>query len=75
MWGWDSSVSIATRHLLDGPGIEFWRGREFPHPSRAAVRPTEPTVQWVLGLFLGGKAAGAWRWPPTPHPAPGLKKE
>jgi hypothetical protein len=66
MWGWDSSVGIATRHVLDGPGIEFRCGRDFPHPSRPAVGPTEPTVQWVSGLFLARKAGGAWRWPPTP---------
>jgi len=28
--------------------------------------PTQPHRQWVPGLFLGGKAVGAWRWPPTP---------
>ena len=26
-------------------------------------------------VFLGGKAAGAWRWPPTHHLAPRLKRE
>jgi len=25
------------------------------------VGPTESTVQWVSGLFLGRKAGGAWR--------------
>jgi hypothetical protein len=26
-------------------------------------------------VFIGVKAAGAWRWPPTPNLAPRLKKE
>jgi hypothetical protein len=61
----DCSVGIATRYGLDGPGIESWRGRDFPHPSRPALGSIQPPVQWVSGLS-GGKAAGAWRWPPTP---------
>ena len=59
--GRDSSVGIVTRYGLDGPGIESrWR-RDFPHPSRPALGPTQPPIQWVPGLFPGGKAAGAWR--------------
>jgi hypothetical protein len=66
MTGRDSAVGIATRYGLDGLGIEIrWR-RDFPHPSRPALGPTQPPVQWVPGPFPGGKAAGAWRLPPTP---------
>jgi hypothetical protein len=30
--GWDSVVDIATHYGLNGPGIEPWWGRDFPHP-------------------------------------------
>ena len=56
-----SSVGIATRYGLDGPGIESRWGRVFPHPFRPALRLAQSPIQWVLGLFPGGKAAGAWR--------------
>jgi hypothetical protein len=63
-----SVVGIATRYGLDGPGIESrWR-RDFPHPSRPALGPTQPPIQWVL-VFSGGRPAGTWRWPPTPSSA------
>ena len=51
--GRDSSVGIATRYELDGGGIESRWGRDFPHPSRPALGPTQPPVQWVPGLSKG----------------------
>jgi hypothetical protein len=42
--GRDSSVGIATGYGLDGLGIESGWGRDFSHPSRPAVGPTQPPV-------------------------------
>jgi hypothetical protein len=56
--GWRSWYSGSLR--ADGPGIESRWGRDFPQPSRPALGPTQPPVQWVPGFFPGGKAAGAW---------------
>ena len=39
--GRDSSVGIATRYGLDGPGIE------------SQWRPTQPPIRWVPGLSWG----------------------
>jgi hypothetical protein len=64
--GRDSSVGTATRYWLDCPGIESRFGRDFANPSRPALVPTQLPIKWVPVLFPGGKAAGPWRWPPTP---------
>jgi len=59
--GRDNSVSVATRYGLDGPGIEFRWGRDFPHPPNPTLGPIQPPTQCVPDLFPGGKAAGARR--------------
>ena len=62
----DCSVVIVTDYGLDDPRIEFrWR-RDFPYLSIPNLGPTQSSIQWVLGLFLGDKAAGALRESPTP---------
>ena len=60
------SPNWAIRYGLDSLGIESrWR-RHFLHPSISALGPTQLPFKGVPDLFPGGKAVGAWRWPPTP---------
>jgi len=59
MVGRDSSVGIAIHCGLDGPANESPCGRNFPHPFRPALGPTQPPTQYVAGLFPEGKVAGA----------------
>ena len=47
--GLGSSVGIATDYGLDGPGSNPG-GDEIFRPSRPALGPTQPPVQWVSGL-------------------------
>jgi hypothetical protein len=56
--GWDSIVDIVTCYGLDGSQIESrsgggcgW-GRDFLYPSRLALGPTQPPVQWYNGYWL-----------------------
>jgi hypothetical protein len=51
--GQDSSVGTVTHYGLDGPGIETWWGRDFPHPSRLALGPTQPPIQGAQGFCWG----------------------
>jgi hypothetical protein len=66
--GRDSSVGIATRYGLEGRGIESRWGRDFLQPFRPALGPTSLLYNGFR-VFLGGKAAGVWRWTPTPSSA------
>jgi len=50
--GAGSSVGIATDYGLDGPGSNP-SGDEFFRPSRPALRPIQPPVKWVQGLYRG----------------------
>jgi hypothetical protein len=61
-----SSVGIATRYGLDGLGIESLWGRDFPQTSRPALGPTQPPIEWVLGLFRWLKRPGRG----VDHPPP-----
>jgi len=66
MVGGDSSVGVAIQCGLDGPGIKSRCERDFPHPSRQALGPTQPPTQWVVGLFPSTK----WPGPSFDHPLP-----
>jgi len=56
----DSSVGIAARYGLDGPGIESWWEVRFSAPVQTGH------IQWALGPFPGGKRPGHG----VDHPAP-----
>jgi hypothetical protein len=55
---WYRPVGIATRYLLEKPGISSQWRRDFQHPSRPSRGPTRPPIQWITGLFPGGKRPG-----------------
>jgi hypothetical protein len=70
--GRDSSVGIATSYGLDGRGKICL----FTIVSRPALGPTQPPIQWILGVKRSGREAGhsspssaknGGAIPPLPH--------
>ena len=56
--GRNSSVGIATLYELEGPGSETrWRWGS-PRPSKTALGPTQPSIQWVPDFFSAGGGGG-----------------
>ena len=66
-------AGIATRYGLHGPRIESLWWRDFPHPCRPDLRPTQPPIQRipVLSRRLSGRGVA---FTTHLHLAPGLKK-
>jgi len=73
-WGRDSSVGIATRYGLDGPGIESQWGRDFPHRVKTGPGARPASYTMGTGSFPGVKRPGRGVDHP-PHLASRLKKE
>ena len=60
MVGRDSSVGIATRYGLEGPGIECRWAARFSAPVQAGPGTYPASCTMGTGSFPGVKAAGAW---------------
>ena len=56
----DSSVGIATRYRLDGPGMEC-RWGEFPAPVQNGPEAHSASYTMGIGSLPGGEVAGVWR--------------
>ena len=64
--GRDSSVGIATRYGLDGPGIEFRREARFSAPVQTGPRAHPASYTTGTGSFSGVK----WPGRGVDHPPP-----
>jgi hypothetical protein len=65
--GRNSSVGIATGYGMDGPEMESRLGRDFPHPSRPALGPTQVLYNgyWVSFLAIKRPGRGVDQPPPS----------
>ena len=65
-WGLDSSVGIATRYGLDGPGIESRWGARFSTPVQTGPGAHPASCTMGTGSFPGVKRPGRG----VDHPPP-----
>ena len=72
--GRDSSVGMATRYGLDGPGIESWWGARFSAPIQTGPGAHPASYALGTGSFTGVKRPRSGVDHP-PHLAPRLKEE
>jgi hypothetical protein len=70
-----SVVGIATGYGLDGPGIEFRLGRDFPHLSRPALWAHPASCTMVTEFFAGVKSGRGVTLTPHPLVVPLVMKE
>ena len=68
--GQDSSVGIATRYGLDGPGIESRWGARFSAPVQTGPGAHPASCATGTGSFPGIKRPGRGAGPPPPSSVP-----
>ena len=69
-----TTICLRYRYGLDSLGIESLWERDFPHPSRPALGPTQPPYAMGSGSFPGVQRPGRGIKHP-PRLAPRLKEE
>ena len=70
----DSSVGIAIRYGMDGPGIESWGGARFSAPVQTGPGAPPDSYAMCTGSYPGVKRPGRGLDHP-PHLGPRLRKE
>ena len=67
--GFNSGFKGLTHYRLGGPGTESRWGARFFAPAQTGSGAHPSSCTMGTKFFPGVKAAGVWRWPPTPSSA------